>query len=569
MLKILKLPIITVNRYKFILWFSIIFTYIENIFTFVNKFNINQYEKISLLNNIYYIFTESLLSLAVLMLILCLLSFNKYLLKLICGLFLIISPIFIYYTVKYNIIIDEFLIGNVIEANPAEAPEFYSLWPIVITVIFGLIPFIYIARYIKFDTVFFSYKDLLQIKNWLNYLYKIFKFNILPIVILILILFYTNNKLISDRNSIKFALSNYLPVNYVSAIEQYIVRVRSGLAAKNHLIDSYKKYNFSFNNSKLKNKPLTVVLVIGESARLQNQHYAGYNRDTNQYTEQIPDIVYFKDMQSCGTFTRWSVPCMLSYKTRKQFNEPIIESNLISIFRELGFKTWWMSGQSAYEKQYNTLFASATAASEVYFMSALKPYVPSGSEVYDELLFRNIDKALQANKYKHKLLVIQLYGSHIKYEHRYPKQFIKFSPSCKSNICNDKTQLNDYDNSLLYSDYILAKLINKLKDTNSLVFYASDHGESLLVDRSGFLIHSAPYNIAPIEQKRVAAFMWMSKSLQKLLPQAHNNIKEYANLHISHDYIFHTLFGCIGVKADVLNPKLNLCNPVTKGYQSW
>ena len=74
---------------------------------------------------------------------------------------------------------------------------------------------------------------------------------------------------------------------------------------------------------------------------------------------------------------------------------------------------------------------------------------------------------------------------HITYSKKYPTQFEKFKPVCNSvelGNCTQTELINAYDNTIVYTDYILSKVIDDLKDLKefkSTMLFVSDHGESL------------------------------------------------------------------------------------------
>ena len=78
------------------------------------------------------------------------------------------------------------------------------------------------------------------------------------------------------------------------------------------------------------------------------------------------------------------------------------------------------------------------------------------------------------------------------------------------------------------------------KGYDTSVFYVSDHGESL--GENGIYLHGLPYFMAPKEQIKVPAFIWLSKK-NKL-----EQIKE----EYSHDNIFHTLLEFYNIETKEL-----------------
>ena len=73
--------------------------------------------------------------------------------------------------------------------------------------------------------------------------------------------------------------------------------------------------------------------------------------------------------------------------------------------------------------------------------------------------------------------------------------------------------MNTYDNTLLHTDHFIDEVIARLErrdDIASMVFYASDHGESL--GESGIYLHGTPRRIAPREQTHIPMILWFSKA---------------------------------------------------------
>jgi len=114
-------------------------------------------------------------------------------------------------------------------------------------------------------------------------------------------------------------------------------------------------------------------------------------------------------------------------------------------------------------------------------------------------------------------------GSHgPAYYKRYTKEFEHFTPVCKTNQLNECTneQINNaYDNTILYTDYFLAKVIgllkNNQKEYKTAMLYMSDHGESL--GEKGLYLHGMPYFMAPKEQTHVVLLCGLMINFQKKL----------------------------------------------------
>ena len=108
-------------------------------------------------------------------------------------------------------------------------------------------------------------------------------------------------------------------------------------------------------------------------------------------------------------------------------------------------------------------------------------------ECRDEGMLAGLDEYIKAHPKGDILIVLHQMGNHgPAYYKRYPKEFEKFTPVCRSNQlqeCSREEIVNAYDNTLLYTDHVLSQVISLLKkhdDTfETAMFYMSDHGELL------------------------------------------------------------------------------------------
>jgi lipid A ethanolaminephosphotransferase len=116
------------------------------------------------------------------------------------------------------------------------------------------------------------------------------------------------------------------------------------------------------------------------------------------------------------------------------------------------------------------------------------------------------------------LIVLHQMGNHgPAYFKRYPADFERFRPACKSedlSRCTDTEIGNAYDNAILYTDYFLSEVIALLKSNTpkfeTAMLYVSDHGESL--GEKGLYLHGMPYMLAPAEQTEVPVLVWASEA---------------------------------------------------------
>ncbi|MBY7895333.1 phosphoethanolamine--lipid A transferase [Vibrio fluvialis] len=305
-------------------------------------------------------------------------------------------------------------------------------------------------------------------------------------------------------------------------------------------------------------KPTLMVVVLGETARAMNFAYNGYNRNTNPYTKDM-GLIAFQDVSSCGTYTALSVPCMFSNMTRDTYNKPraAAQDNALNVLQHAGVDVLWIDNDGGDKGVADKLPYISIDAS-------LKNNDCNGSTCFDVAMMTDAKKFIDDGSHN-KLLVLHTIGSHgPTYWQRYPDAQAPFQPACnRSDIenCDDQQIVNVYDNTLVYTDYVLAQVINELKsvsnDYNVMLTYISDHGESL--GESGLYLHGTPYAIAPKEQTHVPWLLWMPEEYarQKHLDKTCLEQEAQSNS-VSHDNLFHSLLGLYGVRSQVRDPKLDI-----------
>jgi lipid A ethanolaminephosphotransferase len=303
-------------------------------------------------------------------------------------------------------------------------------------------------------------------------------------------------------------------------------------------------------------RPLLVFLVVGETARAQNFELGGYGRSTTPRLAADPDVVYFSDASSCGTSTATSVPCMFSHVGREQFDldEAPAQSNLLDAVVRGDVRVEWRDNNSGCKGVCSRVAELALARGSA---------TCDGGTCFDEKLVAGLGEQL-ANDPRSSLIVFHQAGSHgPAYFERYGPQFGKFEPACRSAElakCDRASIVNAYDNTILHTDSVLAEQIELLKslaiDYDSLLIYVSDHGESL--GEKGLYLHAAPYFMAPREQTHVPLLLWMSDGYRRRAGIDDACLRRRAAEPASHDDLYHTVLGALGLRSAAYQPKHDL-----------
>lgn len=307
-----------------------------------------------------------------------------------------------------------------------------------------------------------------------------------------------------------------------------------------------------------KGKPRVTIIVAGETARAQNFSLGGYAKMTNPELAKR-NVVYFPNTSSCGTATATSIPCLFSVYTRGQYThrKGLETENLLDVLTHAKVDVSWLDNDTG---SYDV----ANRVPYTYLPPSADPRFCKDGECRDEILVDKVDGWLDKVKGDSVLVLHQL-GSHgPAYYQRYPEEFRRFQPDCRSNdfsSCSQEEITNAYDNTILYTDHIVSMVIDKLKQrsdsVSGSVLYFSDHGESL--GENGIYLHGTPYIIAPSQQTHVPMLVWMADDLAKAAGFDMACLSKRAvEGTYSHDNIFHSVLGMMDVSTKVYDPSLDV-----------
>jgi glucan phosphoethanolaminetransferase (alkaline phosphatase superfamily) len=294
----------------------------------------------------------------------------------------------------------------------------------------------------------------------------------------------------------------------------------------------------------------TVVLVLGESSRFDRWRLNGYERDTNPLLSQEANLVMLPDVITSVSATRLSVPVIISRKTAMQsLKDGFYEKSFITAYKEAGFKTFWISNQVSFGKFDTPVSVFAKEADVIAFLN-LGGFQHNSN--FDEILFDPFKNAV-ADRAPKKLIVVHSLGSHWNYSQRYPKQFDKWQPSLfgiDKPVYTDpviKPQLNNsYDSSILYTDWFLAQLIGKLKQSQqrTSMLYVSDHGQTLYDKSCKLAFHGHNTN----HEFHVPAFVWYSDQFEARYPAKVGQLARHKRARLATENMFHTLLDLADIR---------------------
>lgn len=430
----------------------------------------------------------------------------------------LINSIALYFINTYGVIIDESMIGNVFNTNYSESSSYFSGKMVLYVLFLGVLPSIFFIR---------AKLEKSSLKNTLRQLGGGLLF------LVVMAFLNAPNWLWIDKHSKQLG-GLAMPWSY--AVNTALFHIHKAQANQKEIL---------LPDATISNpEKSVVVLVIGESARRENFSLYGYRKNTNPLLSQTPNLMHYL-ANSCATYTTAGVKCILEPKESSDLYE-ILPNYLYRHGVEVIWRTSNWGEPPVHINDYQTA-------------SELRSHCQGEDCPYDGVLLSGLKEKIQQSPKNKILVVLHTSTSHgPSYNEKYPPQFEVFRPVCQSvelSQCSEQELLNAYDNTIVYTDYLLHSVIQDLqtlKGYQSMMLYVSDHGESL--GEKNLYMHGLPMSFAPKQQYEIPFLVWYSNPALQLKP-----LQE-----VSQHYVFHSVLRFLGVESPAYQPDLDLFQPKEK-----
>ncbi|WP_317932842.1 phosphoethanolamine--lipid A transferase [Halioxenophilus sp. WMMB6] len=447
-------------------------------------------------------------------------------LRFVLGLFLVLAAVCGYYTDQFHTIINADMLENAAETDTAEVRDLITP---------GLLLRLATALLLVALLYFWQPKKVSLLKSRLYY--GLYSAGSLLVMITTILLFSSSYASFFREHKTLRSYTTPLMAIY-SAIQFSAAKFAHAGPVTHKIIAADAKIVEADFEREL------IILVVGETARRDHFSLNGYERPTNPLLAQEDSLISYTHIQSCGTATAVSVPCMFSVDGREEFSieTSLHQDNLLDILDRAGVSVLWRDNNSS----------SKGVANRVAYQDFRKP---ENNPVCDEEC-RDVGMLAGLQAYIDQqpgdiLIVLHQMGNHgPAYFKRYPPEFEQFKPTCQSlelAECSEAEIINAYDNAILYTDYFLDQVIQLLQANTpqyeTAMLYVSDHGESL--GEFGLFLHGAPYMLAPEQQTAVPVVLWLGASADIELQEALLQKDKQS----SHDAIFHSLIAAFEVQS--------------------
>lgn len=498
----------------------------------INRYFFGKYSKLPIFTKILKDFLSfSGFFILVFGIVLILYIFNKKIkdtiLKLVYFLSFMLFFIEIFLIFIFKSLISPTIVQILLETNKNEILEFlvtYINLKLLLLIIMVLLSY-YFFKKLKFKIKIFNKKyNILEYIIFLSIVIKLFSINSELHVFNIVRLY----------KSVKISYNN---------IKEY-----------NKIFNNLDKNNISIilDNSKIKN----IVLVIGESTTRNHMSLYDYPLETNPLLKKLEmtgNLYKFTNTISPHAQTIPVLKKLLTFYNYESLDKWYSYNNIVSIMNKANYETFWFSNQESSGIYGNVAVALGSKSNFILFN---KLHDSSDSDIdgyYDEQI---IDKSIEHLKKSSEknFIIYHLLGTHADYKKRYPKNFDIFQ--------NKNKVISQYDNAILYNDYVVNKIISNFQDKEAIIIYVSDHGEEVY-DFRNFSGHAESNPSRYMVE--IPFLIYVSNKFKENYPDIIKKIENSLDRPYMTDDLIHTILDISNIKTleydetrSIINERFNI-----------
>jgi len=428
-------------------------------------------------------------------------------------------------------------------SSKSEAVEFFDKF-----YIYFIIPFLLIVSYIF---VLVRYRSLsYRVRNHKT-------IALLALIVLSLSIVISTIRLsktasfYTDKNLVEWAFRRYYveehPANFYYRIYHLAV-----INKRNNNYKAHKEnFNFGVLNAQDSTRPKVVVFIIGEAMRFVNWSINGYPKETSPRLKKMNNLITFSNHYSNANSTSISIPLIITQATPHSFNEAYYQKSIVSLFKEADYETSWISSSPGVLNYLDNRH-------EPDFLYDLKGKYKRHTDLG---IVPALDLVLDKVSEKNKFIVINMRGAH----DEPPLAYNLFRPnSSKKNyplsIKHRDIFVNDYDNMILFQDYVISEAINLLKnkEQSSVLVFTSDHATHLFDEGHSLFGYGSAI---PTEiETHVPLFVWGSDGYIAQWSDKFKNLLIHKSCLTTNDNLFYTLADIANIKYHTFKNNLSLAD---------
>ena len=332
------------------------------------------------------------------------------------------------------------------------------------------------------------------------------------------------------------------------------------------------------------NSGIVCILHIGESVSAERLVFNGYHRNTTPWLSKQKNLISFPRCVSLYHITTTAIIGLLSDGDRQEASRETFDlinprlGNVADLFSKHGFYTAMLVGHNAIEQK--------RASTKYTFGEAMQSFTRNMNNLLESpgkphLQAEQALALCREHEKQNCFLILNNEGSHGPFS-CYDTEHPTFTPSDHTSFYSapqgaDEGMNNAFDNTLVYTDDYIRKLLEGLKGRPYIYIYISDHGEFLgndgLYGRTWIFAHSTPEEgIRQYRQRHealVGMFIIPSDEWIALHPhfaQVAGQLRKNRQMTICQGHLFDTLLGMFGIQTEHYQPQWDLSSPEVKPY---
>lgn len=267
------------------------------------------------------------------------------------------------------------------------------------------------------------------------------------------------------------------------------------------------------------------LFVIGESATCAHWHLYGYERPTTPMLDGLREqLVIFEDVTATHPTTGRALRMLLTEATVEAPDRT--KCTFSQELSAVGYHPALISAQSRWGRWEGVETLLFSGCERKVYLGEQTHDTNREEGPFDGDLLPILDEVLMT-KNAPDMVFLHLLGSHVLPFYRYPMKravYPRYEGDAAPGVAADdermQVRVNTYDNSIVYTDYLLGELVQRLSARKGVSFlvYLSDHGET--PKSNSWRDQSCP------DLRRVPFVVWFSPEYRQKFPEIVRNIEE-------------------------------------------
>jgi glucan phosphoethanolaminetransferase (alkaline phosphatase superfamily) len=262
-------------------------------------------------------------------------------------------------------------------------------------------------------------------------------------------------------------------------------------------------------------RPLTIIVVVGESTTRNHMGLYGYCRDTTPVlSKSAADLFIFKNTISEIPMTVFALSNGFRVELDSAHGHP--DQSVFDVFNAANFHTYWLTNQFDYPGDpVSSLTHGAQHRIATY---QGKKNNAEYKATLDETLLAPLDAVLTGDPAS-KIIFLHTVGTHSLYQERVPDGFLPdaYRSDALNRDAAKRNTIDAYDRAVRYLDMIVGKVISRAGNQagDVAVIYFSDHGDEVF-DYIDFVGHRYPRSTQDMVE--IPLLVWLSPDMRVAQP---------------------------------------------------